>query len=108
MINEIKTIIKNYLDNAKLCGLIVGIVVDGGIKISDKITIPDDLISGNLKSFISVDDKVKLIRNHGGQEFYIVEIIDSAPALKGCTLMIEPVTIGQAVIESVRIKDVKL
>ena len=76
MINEIKTIIQNYLNNAKLCQLMVGTVVSDGIKVSDRLTIPNELIKGDLKEFIAPGDKVRLIRNHGGQEFYIVEIIE--------------------------------
>ena len=53
----------------------VGTVVNDGIKVSDRLTIPNELIKGNLKEFIVLGDKVRLIRNHGGQEFYIVEII---------------------------------
>ena len=76
MINEIKTIIQNYLNNAKLCQLMVGTVTNDGIKVSDRLTIPNELIKGNLKEFVAPGDKVRLIRNHGGQEFYIVEIIE--------------------------------
>ena len=86
MINEIKKIIQNYLNNAKLTAIILGTVVDDGIKISDKLTIPNELIKGNLKNFVKAGDKVRLIRNHGGQEFYIVEIINSPLILKGTTI----------------------
>lgn len=88
MINEIKTIIHNYLNNAKLSALQVGTVVSGGIKVSDKLTIPNELIKGNLKEFVSIGDKVRLIRNHGGQEFYLVEIIGRDFITKGCTIML--------------------
>ena len=76
MINEIKTIIQNYLNNAKLCCLMVGTVTSDGIKVSDKLTIPSDLIVGNLKRNLLVGQKVRLLRNHGGQQFYILEVID--------------------------------
>lgn len=75
MINEIKTIIQNYLNNAKLCGLMLGTVISEGIKVSDRLVIPNELIQGNLKSIVIIGDKVRLIRNHGGQEFYILEIV---------------------------------
>lgn len=76
MINEIKTIVQNYLNNAKLCRLLVGTVTSDGIKVSDKLTIPNELIVGNLKKNLSVGQKVRLLRNHGGQQFYILEVID--------------------------------
>ncbi len=75
MINEIQTIVGNYLDNAKPTTLQTGKVVADGIKVSEILTVPYELIRGNLKEQISLDDDVRLIRNHGGQEFYIVEII---------------------------------
>lgn len=86
MINEIKTIVQNYLNNAKLSCLQVGTVTSDGIKVSDKLTLPMELIKGNLKDYISQGDKVRLIRNHGGQEFYIVEIIDREFVAKGSTI----------------------
>lgn len=86
MIHEIKTIIQNYLNNAKLCSLTVGTVVSDGVKINEKLTIPTELIKGNLKEYVSAGDKVRLIRNHGGQEFYIVEMIDKEFITKGCII----------------------
>lgn len=86
MINEIKTIIQNYLNNAALCNVMIGTVVSDGIKVSDRLTIPNELVEGNMINYISNGDKVKLIRNHGGQEFYIVEIIDKEFITKGSTI----------------------
>lgn len=76
MINEIKTIVQNYLNNVGLTTLMLGTVVADGIRVSEKLTIPSELIKGNLKDYTFVGDKVRLIRNHGAQEFYIVEIIN--------------------------------
>ena len=107
MINEIKTIIQNYLSNVKLCQLMVGTVVSDGIKVSDKLTIPNELIRGNLKEFVKPGDKVRLIRNHGGQEFYIVEIIGVPVLLNNITVEIEPITVTDGMtISSLRIKGV--
>ncbi len=86
MINEIKTIVQNYLNNVKLTSLMIGTVVNDGIKITDKLTIPNELIKGNLKDFVKDGDKVRLIRNHGGQEFYIAEIINRPLISKGTTI----------------------
>lgn len=77
MINEIKTIVQNYLNNAKLCDFMVGTVTNGGIKVGDtKPPIPMDLITGNLKSSVIAGQKVRLLRNYGGHQFYILEVID--------------------------------
>jgi hypothetical protein len=75
MVQEIKRIVENYLNNAKLCSVILGTVTTGGIQISEKLTIPDELIIGNLKLTVNAGDKVRLIRNHGGQQYYILEVI---------------------------------
>lgn len=83
MINEIKTIIQNYLNNAKLCQLMIGTVTSNGVKVSDRLTIPNKFIRGDLKEFVTPGDKVRIIRNHGGQEFYIVEIIQKKSILTG-------------------------
>lgn len=107
MINEIKTIIQNYLSNVKLCQLMVGTVADDGIKVSDRLTIPNELIKGNLKEFVAPGDKVRLIRNHGGQEFFIVEIIGVQNLLDKMTIEIEPITLSDGMtISSLRIKGV--
>ncbi|PKM49579.1 MAG: DNA helicase [Firmicutes bacterium HGW-Firmicutes-7] len=75
MIHEIKTIVNNYLNNVSLCDIILGTVTSSGIKISDKLTIPNELVIGNLKSSVIVGNKVRLLRNHGGQQFYILEVV---------------------------------
>lgn len=75
MINEIKRIIENYLSNIKLTAIVIGTVVDSGIKLNDKLTIPLSFVTGNLKNSISSGQKVRLLRNLGGQEFFILEVI---------------------------------
>jgi len=75
MIQAIKRIVENYINNAKLCGIYIGIVTKDGIKISEKLIIPEELIIGNLKKTVVTGDTVRLLRNHGGQEFYILEVI---------------------------------
>lgn len=74
MINEIKTIVQNFLNNAKLSEFMQGEVVADGIKVSDKLVIPMELIVGNLKSSLVTGEKVRLLRNHGGKQFFILEV----------------------------------
>lgn len=76
MINEIKKIIENYLSNIKLCSIVIGTVTGDGIKLTDKLTIPLDFVTGNLKNTLSQGQKVRLLRNLGGQEFFILEVIE--------------------------------
>ena len=76
MLNEIKRIIENYLSNIKLTTIVIGSVVDDGIKLNDKLTVPLSFVTGNLKNSISPGKKVRLLRNLGGQEFFILEVIE--------------------------------
>ncbi len=64
------------MNNAKLCGLVLGTTVSDGIKVTEKLIIPFELVHGNLKRTIKSGDKVRMIRNHGGQEFFILEIVN--------------------------------
>jgi hypothetical protein len=106
MIEQIKTIVENYINNRKLACLMIGTATDDGVKISEKLTLPWELISGTLKDFAVSGDTLQLIRDDGGQRFYIVEIIGYAPAAKGRTVQIEPITIGDVTISEIKIKDV--
>lgn len=76
MIQEIKIIIENYLNNAKLCMLLTGTVVADGIQISDRLTLPLELIQGNLKKELTTGKQVRLLRNHGGQQYYLLEVVE--------------------------------
>lgn len=75
MINEIKTIVQNCISSAKLCKIMTGTISSGGVQINEKFFIPDDLIIGNLKNSVITGQKVRLLRDHGGQLFYILEVI---------------------------------
>ncbi len=75
MINEIKTIVQNYLNNAKLTSFMDGVVVENGIRISEKLVLDKDLVVGNLKSSLIYGQRVRLLRNHGGLQYFILEVI---------------------------------
>ncbi|BCK01712.1 DNA helicase [Anaerocolumna chitinilytica] len=76
MIQEIKIIIENYLNNAKLSMYLTGTVVADGIQISDRLTLPLELIQGNLKKELTMGKQVRLLRNHGGQQYYLLEVVE--------------------------------
>lgn len=76
MINEIKQIVQNYLNNAKLCDYTTGEVVPNGIKMSDKLVLPMELIIGNAKESLIIGQKVRLLRSHGGRQYYILEVVN--------------------------------
>jgi hypothetical protein len=82
MINEIKKIIANYLNSVKMTQLMMGSVETVNplsIKMGDKLIIPNELIAGNQKANLihaeQIGTKVRLIRNYGGQEYFILEVI---------------------------------
>jgi len=75
MINEIKQIVENYLNNRKMACLMIGTVVSGGVKISEKLTLPWELVYGNLKSGLTTGKEVRLLRDDGGHAYYILEVI---------------------------------
>lgn len=77
MINEIKIIVQNYINNAKLTDYMIGTVTSEGIRLNEKVILPDSMVVGNLKSSIVADDKVRLLRNHGGKQYYILEVINT-------------------------------
>lgn len=107
MIDKIKQLVQGYLDNRKLACLMIGTAVSDGIKVSEKLTIPGELVYGNLKTDLNTGDQVRLLRNDGGQAYYILEVIGATPATKGRTLQIQPITVADGMtISSVEIKDV--
>jgi hypothetical protein len=76
MINEIKQIVENYISNRKLSCLMVGSVTSSyDVKVSEKLTIPNELIFGNIKKSMAIGNKVRLLRDDGGATFYILEVI---------------------------------
>lgn len=106
MINEIKQCIDGYLNNRKPACLMIGTVVSGGVKVSEKLTLPWEMIYGNLKDSVTAGQQVRLFRDDGGHAYYILEIIGYTPAMKGHTLRIDPVTIDGTTLSEIKIKDV--
>lgn len=82
MIYEIKRIIENYLNNRSLAAIVVGTVSGGRIVIHEKLPLPMELVTGTLKQLLREGDKVRLLQNDGGQEYYILEIIGVKPMLE--------------------------
>ena len=82
MINEIKTIVDNYLNNKKLPAMIIGTVQAGGIYVDVNFTVPMSLVSGTLKSKLKAGDRVRLLAGTGWTDFFVLEIIDREQAYK--------------------------
>ena len=77
MVSEIKQIIENYIRNRQMTAIITGTYKGGKVVLNEKSYVPNSILTGNLKSALREGDKVKLLRNDGGGEFYILEIIDA-------------------------------
>lgn len=105
MTDQIKKIINNYLNNAKLPSVIQGTKTKDGVKISDSLTVPDELVyvptwlkkpvkypkteettvgeygphTHEYKQNIELDtgDTVYMLRNLGGQLFFVLDVVKS-------------------------------
>lgn len=74
LFNVIKTIVNNYLNNRKLTAVVIGEYKGGAVMVGD-LPVPMSMVTGNMKTRLASGDKVRLLRNDGGREYYILEII---------------------------------
>ena len=81
LFKQIKIIVENYLNNRKPACLLMGTYNGSAILVNERLPVPLALVSGNLKEKLTVGDKVRLLRNDGGQEYFILEIIGRRYAL---------------------------
>lgn len=75
LFNTVKVIVDNYLNNRKVAAVVVGTYNGSAIIINDRLPIPMSMISGEMKNKLVFGDKVRLLRNDGGGEYFILEII---------------------------------
>lgn len=81
LFKQIKIIVENYLNNRKTACLLMGTYNGTVILVNERLPVPLALVSGNLKEKLAAGDKVRLLRNDGGQEYFILEIIGRRYAL---------------------------
>ena len=74
LFNVIKTIVNNYLNNRKVAAVVIGEYKGGAVMVGD-LPVPMSMVTGNMKTRLASGDKVRLLRNDGGREDYILEII---------------------------------
>ena len=72
--NQIKTIVENYMRRGKPAAILLGTYTGSAIMI-ETLPVPMSMVSGNMKSRLTAGDKVRLLRNDRGKEYYILEII---------------------------------
>lgn len=75
LINQIKQIVENYLNYKALTRIEIGTVVSEGVRVSDRLVIPFDFLTGNEVRNLVTGDRVRLLRNQGASEYYVLEII---------------------------------
>lgn len=74
LFNVIKMIVNNYLNNRKVTAVVIGEYKGGAVMVGD-LPVPMSMVTGNMKTRLASGDKVRLLRNDGGREYYILEII---------------------------------
>lgn len=80
--NLIKTIVDNYLRSRKPAAICLGTYTGSAIMI-ETLPVPMSIVSGNMKNQLTVGDKVRLLRNDRGGEYYILEIIGKSYQIGG-------------------------
>lgn len=73
--NIIKKIVDNYMENRSPACTVMGTYNGSAVILNSKLPVPMSMISGNMKSRLITGDKVRLLRNDGGREYFILEII---------------------------------
>ena len=74
LFNVIKTIVNNYLNNRKVAAVVIGEYKGNAVMVGD-LPVPMSMVTGNMKTRLVSGDKVRLLRNDGDREYYILEII---------------------------------
>ena len=72
--NQLKTIVENYMRSRKPAAVLLGTYTGNAIMI-ETLPVPMSMVSGNMKGRLTAGDKVCLLRNDRGREYYILEII---------------------------------
>lgn len=75
LFTTIKTIVDNYMKARKPAAILMG-TYDGASVMVGTLPVPISMLSGNMKGKMAPGDSVRLLRNDGGREYYILEIIN--------------------------------
>ena len=74
LFNLIKTIVDNYMRSRKPAALVLGTYTGSAIMI-ETLPVPMSMVRGNMVSRLQTGDKVRLLLNDRGTEYYILEIV---------------------------------
>ncbi len=72
--NLVKTVVDNYMKSRKPAAILIG-TYTGSVVMVGQLPVPVSMITGNMKDKLAAGDKVRLLRNDRGQEYYILEIV---------------------------------
>lgn len=75
LLNYVKIIVDNYLNNRKVSAVMVGTYNGSALVVNERLPVPMSMVQGNMKARLTAGDKVRLLRNDGGREYFILEII---------------------------------
>ena len=84
LFNLIKTVVDNYMKSRKPAAVLVGTYTGSTVMIGS-LPVPLSMITGNMKSQLVSGDKIRLLRNDRGKEYYILEIIGKPNQTAGGT-----------------------
>lgn len=70
----VKTVVDNYMKCRKPTAVLMGTYTGSAVVIG-KIPVPMSMVTGNMKDRLVPGDKVRILRNDRGKEYYILEII---------------------------------
>ena len=74
LLSTIKAIVDNYMKARKRTSVLLGTYNGTSIMVGS-LPLPMSMVSGNMKGKLVSGDKVRLLRNDGGREYYVLEII---------------------------------
>lgn len=74
LLNLIKGIVDNYMKCRKPTAVFIGTYTGSAVMI-ESLPVPLSMITGNMKDRLVSGDKVRLLRNDRGNEYFILEII---------------------------------
>lgn len=77
----IKTVVDNYMKNRKPSAVLIGTYTGTAVMVG-QLPVPMSMISGNMVKKLAPGDKVRLLRNDGGHEYYILEIVGKPYQIK--------------------------
>ncbi len=77
----IKTVVDNYMKNKKPSAVLIGTYTGTAVMVG-QLPVPMSMISGNMLKKLDPGDKVRLLRNDGGHEYYILEIVGKPYQIK--------------------------